>query len=83
MFVEVTVENVHEAFRYHSPQGTQPIRFENISAAAEALARVILENAPRCPDRTRSLNAVRDARMLANAAVALENVDDATNHARS
>lgn len=82
MLIEVTLENVHEAARYHAPTGDQPIRFENVSAAAEALMRVILENSPRCPDRTRAINAVRDARMLANSAIALENVDDATNHSR-
>lgn len=80
MLTEVTLENVHEVARYHAPTADQPMRFERISAAAENLMCVILENAPRCPDRTRAINAARDARMLANSAVALENVGDATNH---
>lgn len=73
--IEVTAENVDEVFSYHSPVGDQPERFKRISEATKFAALVILESAPRCPDRTRALNALRDARMLANSAVALENVE--------
>lgn len=77
--VEVTPENLDDVFSYHSPSGTQPERFLAISRAMKEAARAILENVPRCPDRTRAINALRDARMLANAAVALEHVEAHTN----
>lgn len=63
---------VKEWFTYHAPADDQPERYRNITEAGEALCNAILDNAPRCPDRTVALRTVREARMWANAAIALE-----------
>jgi hypothetical protein len=73
--IEVTLENVHTAFTYQKPTEEQIPRFNAITEAAEAYARVILANAPRTPARTRALNAVIDSRMMANNAIAHEGIE--------
>lgn len=67
----VTGENLKDVFRYQAPTPEQVEAYEAINAAAENLARVILENTPACADQQAAIRHVRDARMTANAAVAL------------
>ena len=65
----INKDNVNEAFQY------QPWNEEQVKAGAairESLvvaAKMILEFVPETPLRTRALNALIDARMLANAAI--------------
>ena len=71
----VTAENVHEVMTYHPPQHANPNtpkKYKNIETAAEAFARVILDNAPECADRSEALRMVRLAKMWANSSVALD-----------
>lgn len=46
----VTKTNLCDVFRYHEPTPEQVEAFEAINAAAENLARVILEHTPACAD---------------------------------
>ena len=69
---KVTLENVAEIFTYKRPTGTTIPKYEAINAAALALARSILENAPDCADRSAAIRLVTQARMQANAAIACD-----------
>lgn len=66
-----TLEDLDELFTYHAPTPDQIPRYEAINEAAKLFAKVIFTNAPECADRTSALRKLRDARMWANAAVAL------------
>ena len=57
-------------FTYHPPKGDQNGRYDRISVAAQDFAQTILECAPSCEDRWIAINKVREARMMANAAIA-------------
>lgn len=72
--IEINADNVDEVFKYHTPTPDQIPRFQAVNEAAKAFAKVILENVPRTPTRTRALNTIMDTRMLANAGIALEAV---------
>ena len=67
---KVTLENVEQLFSYRPPNANTIPRFEAINAAALALAKAILENAPDCADRSAAVRLVTQARMQANAAIA-------------
>jgi hypothetical protein len=68
----VTVENVHEAMRYHPPETeARKIAHGAVNAAAEEFVRVLLEYMPECADGTTAIRRVREARMYANSAIAL------------
>jgi len=56
---------------YHSKPDAEP-EFKAIAQACEENLIEILRNCPPCADRTHALNAVRQARMWANSAIALE-----------
>lgn len=66
---ELTLDNVTDAFEYHPWDDDQKTRGEIVRHNLAAAAEVILANVPRSPLRTRALNAIFDARMLANAAI--------------
>lgn len=57
-------------FSYHPPQGDQPQRYEQIRAGGRSFAELLAELCPSSPELTRAVNAVDEAVMLANAAVA-------------
>lgn len=65
-------EIVAEFFKYHAPTEFTIPKFAAINQAAKNLAEVIMSNCPRGWDRRDAINAVRQARMIANAAIALE-----------
>lgn len=67
----VTHANLDEVFRYHAPKGDEPDKYEAINKAAKELAAVILNCTMPCADQQAALRLVREARMTANAAVAL------------
>ena len=67
-----TAEQIAELFTYHPPTEGQAERYAKINEAARNLALVILEHCPGCADRTDAIRKVREARMVANAAIACE-----------
>ena len=64
--------DIDELFTYHAPTPEQIPKYQAINDAAKAFALVIFENAPECADRTSALRKLRDARMWANSAIALD-----------
>jgi hypothetical protein len=64
-------EIVAELFKYHSPTIEQLPRYSAINQAAKNFAEVLLANCPPCADRSAAIRLLRDARMTANAAIAL------------
>ncbi len=67
----VTGPNLEWIFSYHAPSEDQVDKYDRISEAAKGLARVILESCPACADRSAAIRKVREARMTANASIAL------------
>lgn len=68
----VTKENAHEVVRYHRPTEEQIRKHEELAVNAEAFILAILENCPGCADTTAAIRLVREAKMTASAAVALD-----------
>ena len=64
-------EIVAEFFKYHPPTEFTLPKYAAINQAAKNFAEVILANCPRGADRSAAIRLVRDARMTANAAIAL------------
>jgi hypothetical protein len=60
-----------ELFKYHRPNPSQAIRYENLRAAAKAFAKVVCINTPAGADQASAISKIREAVMLANASVAL------------
>jgi hypothetical protein len=65
-------ENIREFCVYHAPTDGQRTRFEAVAASIEATARVGLASCPENPVREAALDKLMEARMLANASIALE-----------
>jgi hypothetical protein len=61
-----------EVVRYHKPTSTQREQHEHLASAAEGMIAAILFACPPCADRTAAIRSVREAKMTASAAVALE-----------
>lgn len=72
---EITLENLDEAFDYKPWNESQQNIGRLYKDCLKQAARVILENVPRSPLRTRTLNALADVRMLGNAAITHEGVN--------
>jgi len=64
-------EILTELFKYHPPTPEQLPKYAAINQAAKNLAEVILQNCPPSADRSAAIRLIRDARMTANASVAL------------
>ncbi|QXE36219.1 hypothetical protein KQY30_20190 [Streptomyces sp. GMY02] len=62
--------NIEARFTYHPPQPGQVETYERIRAGGRAFAELLAELCPASPELTRAVNAVDDAVLLANAAVA-------------
>lgn len=62
-------KNVEQAFRYQPWNSEQQVAGEEIRNVLIEAAKSIIKNVPETPLRTRALNALVDARMLANAAI--------------
>lgn len=65
-------EKIKEIFTYHAPKEGQPEKYNEIRSAAEAFALVIKKNTPKCADQSTAIRKVREAVMVANAAIALD-----------
>jgi hypothetical protein len=59
-------------FSHHSPTPDKLAHYEAVHAAAKRFAEVILANVPASDDRAAALRLLREAAMMANAAIALE-----------
>ena len=59
-------------FSHHSATPEKLARYEAIHTGAKQFARVILEHVPECTDRVAVLQLLREAGMLACAAVSLD-----------
>jgi hypothetical protein len=65
----INEKNVTEAFQYQPWNAEQTIAGNAIRESLIIAAKMIIDNVPETPLRTRALNALVDARMLANAAI--------------
>ncbi len=59
-------------FSHHTPTPEKIAHYDAIHAGAKHLAEVILAHTPPSSDQTAALRLLREAAMMANAAVALE-----------
>jgi hypothetical protein len=66
-----TSEILAELFAYHPPNSAQLPKYAAINQAAKNFAEVILQNCPSSADRSAAIRLIRDARMTANASIAL------------
>ena len=64
-------EIVAEFFKYHAPNETTIPKYAAINQAAKNFAEVVLANCPRGADMAAAIRLIRDARMTANASIAL------------
>lgn len=67
----VTEENVAEVVRHHVPTLEQAEVYESLTWAAEVMILAIIANCPPCADTSAAIRHVREAKMTACAAVAL------------
>lgn len=68
----VTKENLHAVFSYHALDDQQQHAYERIQLAAEAFARVILEELPPCGDQQAAIRHIFEAKATANRGVAVK-----------
>lgn len=59
---------------YQPPREDQIPKFVAVRNGIEAAYKAVEENCPPCADRSHTLRLLRDARMWANAAIALDGV---------
>lgn len=70
--------NLDKIFTYHPPKGDQSNRYIIIREAAKDFADTILNNTPESEDQNMAILKIREAVMLANASIAInesENFD--------
>lgn len=65
-----TDEQLVNRYCYHAPVGDQPARYCKVRNAVIEAAKVIRDVTPCSPEQTRAFNALDEAMMLANAAIA-------------
>ena len=70
-FAPLTDEQLDEMFTYHSSTADQLPKYAAINAAAKEFAKAVRDNTPSSPDQSAAIRKIRDARMTANAAIAL------------
>lgn len=69
----VTPENIEHWFTYHPPTNAkQREMYERLREAGKEMAMTILQTTPPCADQTVAIRRVREAVMIANAAIALD-----------
>lgn len=72
----ITPEQINNIFSYHAPREDQIPRYTAIREAARAFAYVLINNTPACADQSAAMRLLREAVMTANAAIALEPVQN-------
>ncbi len=70
MFTKPTDQQLQNRFNHHPPKGDQVQRYSAIRAKALEMATLIRDLTPCSPEQTRALNAIDEAMMIANAAIA-------------
>ena len=63
--------DVDHLFTYHPPTPDQIPKFEAITEAARNLAQVVADNCPNTDRTERAIDKIVEARMAANASIAL------------
>lgn len=66
---EFDLDNI---FSYHAPTPEQIQQYQAIREAAKVFAQVVVDNSPRSADRSVAIRKIREAVMIANAAIALD-----------
>lgn len=69
-FEKPTIDQLHHRFKHHPPIGDQVRRYEEVREAIKVAAINCVALTPCCPEQTRALNALDEAMMLFNAAIA-------------
>lgn len=70
MHTKPTDEQLSNRFKHHPPHGDQGVRYGDIRHGALQFARLVRDLTPCSPEQTRAINAIDEAMMLANAAIA-------------
>jgi hypothetical protein len=65
-------DDLEKLFTYQPPADGDQVKFEAVAKVCEMAARVIVANVPPSADRTLAIQHLVDARMRANAAIALD-----------
>lgn len=73
---KITLGNVGEVFKYHAPNPSQIVSYQQIRKGALELASVILDYCPDCADRSAALRHLRECVMTANASIALSVIEE-------
>lgn len=63
-------ERLNNTYKYHSPTGDQPKRYEEIRQAGKFLAETIVKNSPVSREQSVALTELEGVIMWANAAIA-------------
>lgn len=63
---------LRDIFTYHAPEPDQIPKYNAIRDAAYEFAKVIVANTPKCADQSVAIRHIREASMVANAAIALK-----------
>lgn len=69
---QAIADRLDHLFRYHAPTEATLPKYAAINAAAQEFARVVLTECPDGADQSAALRLIREARMTANASVALD-----------
>lgn len=72
--VDAVVKAATEVATYHAPTGNQAERHSRLSQATAAFLMVVVEACPPGPERSTAISRIREGKMWASAAVALEGV---------
>lgn len=70
MFTKPTDQDLINRFTHHAPKDDQATRYAAIRAKVLETAMFIRDQTPVSPEQTRAINALDEAMMLANAAIA-------------
>ena len=70
MFNKPTDEQLENRYTHHAPKGDQAERYATIRAKILETAKLIRDLTPCSPEQARALNALDEAMMLANSAIA-------------
>jgi len=66
-----TDQQVDDMFTYHDDPAKAP-KYRAVNDAAKAFARAVIANTPPSADQSAAIRQIREARMTANAAIALD-----------
>lgn len=64
--------DLHNIFTYHEPTPKQLKQYQRVREAAKQFAKVVIENSPPSADQTVAIRKIREAAMIANAAITLD-----------